>query len=497
MASQATIVASLTAKPDPEALGRLSGFADVLEVRADLVGELDPEWLRDHFNGRLLYTLRSRKEGGGSEASPPRRRQRQTLAARDYDLVDLEGKRDLHPDLLSAIPLQQRIISWHGPPAGLAELQIVLEQLTEHQARYYKVVPEARRPHDEVFPLALLRSQRREDLISFASGPIGSWTRLVAPRLGASVVFGAAGDEPAAPGQLSVRELRQGYGLPDLGPVRQLFGIVGFPVARSLSPALHNGLYRQLGLEALYLPFHVEAFGDYWLDVVESDSLPDLGFELKGLSVTAPHKEVALAVAGASSPLAERVGSANTLVCRDAVWEAETTDTEGVLGPLRDLGVSPEGRAAAVFGAGGAGRAAAFALAQAGAEVRLVNRDSERGQRAALELGVGFLPWADFDPQLFDLIVNATPLGLDETDETPFDTARLQPEAVVMDLVYLEHGPTSLVRRTREQGCTAVDGRQVLLAQARPQFRLMTGLEMPEGAASELLHLADSVRPGQ
>ncbi len=428
-----------------------------------------------------------RAEGGESEASPEGRRRRLLQAARHHDLVDLEGKRDAHPEILAQVRPEQRILSWHGPPSTLSELHGIVAELTAHEARYYKVVPEAKRPHDELCPLALLRSLRREDLIAFATGAIGSWTRLIAPRLGAAVVFGAAGPEPAAPGQLSVRVLREDYGLPDLPPVDRLFGIVGCPVAHSLSPWLHNGLYRRLGLEALYLPFHVEAFGDYWLEVVESGSLPELGFELTGLSVTAPHKEVALAVAGATSPLAERIGSANTLVCRDAVWEAETTDPEGVLEPLRSRGWSPRGRAVAVLGAGGAGRAAAFALSGAGATVRLVNRDAERGRRASLELGVVALSWQDFEPSRFELIVHATPLGLGEADALPFDVSRLRQDAVVMDLVYQKEGPTSLIREARELGCTVVDGREVLLAQARPQFRIMTGREMPEEPARHLL----------
>jgi 3-dehydroquinate dehydratase/shikimate dehydrogenase len=473
----------------PEALRRLSGLANVLEVRADLLGDLETDWLRDSFSGELLYTLRSREEGGSAVASPERRRQRLAKAARHYDWVDLEGQRDAHPDLLRDLPPEKRIISWHGPPAGLSQLNQVLEELTEHEAHYYKIVPEARRPHDEIAPLALLRSQGRSDLIAFASGPIGTWSRLIAARLGAAVIFGAAGDEPAAPGQLALQELREDYGLPELTPVERLFGVVGCPVNKSLSPRLHNGIYRRLGIEALYLPFHVEAFGDYWLEVVESGSLPELGIELQGLSVTAPHKEVALAVAGATSPLAERIGSANSLVWRQGVWEAETTDPEGVLGPLRRRGWNPRGRAAAVLGAGGAGRAVAFALSQAGAEVCLVTRDIERGKRAARELGVSALPWADFESDRVELVVHATPLGQDAADEPPFDVSGLQPDATVIDLVYHKDRPTRLVREARQRGCTAVDGREVLLAQALPQFQLMTGEEMPADAARELLGL--------
>src|SRR4030095_3950665 len=127
----------------------------------------------------------------------------------------------------------------------------------------------------------------------------------------------------------------------DLPPASVLAGLAGNPVGHSLSPRLHNAAYRALGLPRLYLPFHVESFGDFWLEVVESGSLDVLGLPLTGLSVTAPFKEAALAMAGASSPLAERVQSANTLLLNDGVWEAETTDPEGVVQTLLARGIDP------------------------------------------------------------------------------------------------------------------------------------------------------------
>ena len=144
------------------------------------------------------------------------------------------------------------------------------------------------------------------------------------------MVFGSASHVPAASGQPSVAQLIVDYGLPDLRDVTRLFGIVGTNVAQSLSPRLHNHAYRHLGIDGLYLPFHVEAFGDFWLEVVESGTFDELGFELAGLSVTTPFKRVAVAVGGAVSPLAEWTGSANTLFKREGIWKADSTDGMGV-----------------------------------------------------------------------------------------------------------------------------------------------------------------------
>ncbi len=486
-AERAVLVATVARPPAPQAIAALGTEADVLEVRSDLVGDLPPPWLRAQFPGRLLYTLRSAAEGGAGEDAPPARRQRLAwAAAAGYDLVDLEARRDLHPDLLADLPPTRRLLSWHGGWCELPELAARAERMLEVPAAYYKLVTEAEAHGQELTPLALLQALGRRDVIAFAAGELGGWTRLLAPRLGAPVVYAAA-DAPAAPGQPSLARLREDYGLPELPPLRFVCGVVGHPVEHSLSPRLHNRAYREGGIEALYLPFHVEHFGDFWLEVVESGALGELGFPLRGLSVTSPYKTTALALAGAASPLAGYVGSANTLVAREGVWEAESTDGEGVLGPLRRRQIALDGSQAAVLGAGAAGRAAAVALARAGAQVMLVNRDPARLERAVAELRLPGRSWEDFDPAGYDLLVHATPLGRRPGDPLPLDPARLGPEAILVDLSYLRSGPTPLVEAVRAAGRRAVDGREVLLYQAVPQFELMTGRPMPIELARRLL----------
>jgi 3-dehydroquinate dehydratase/shikimate dehydrogenase len=355
------------------------------------------------------------------------------------------------------------------------------------------MVPAARAHGEDLLALALLRSLQRPDLIAFAGGELGAWTRILAPRLGAPVVFCAAGEEAGAPGQPAAARLVRDFaplGAEPLAPIEAISGVAGKPIAHSLSPRLHNAAYRALGLARLYLPFYVESFGDFWLEVVEGSGLEALGFPLRGLSVTAPFKEAALAVAGVSSPLAERVGAANTLVLSGSVWEAETTDPDGVVGALRAAGLEPRGRRAAVVGAGGAGRAAAEGLRQAGAAVTLVHRDVERGRQAAARLDIAAAALAEFRPGAFELVVHATPLGHRPEDPLPFDPSALRPGTAVVDLVYRE-GPTALLAAARDAGCVAVDGREVLVQQAAGQFRLMTGQALPLAVARRAVGLEE------
>jgi 3-dehydroquinate dehydratase/shikimate dehydrogenase len=490
--TKALLVASLTEPPshDGEEIARLGGVAEWLEVRADLVGDLDPAWLRALFPGRLLYTLRSRAEGGAFSASRERRRQRLRDNAPGYDLIDLEGDRDLAPELLGEVGVERRLLSWHGPATELSALRSRFRHLAETPAAFYKLVPRATHAGEELATLALLAELKRPDVTAFSSGETGFWTRLVAPRLGAPLVYGSVGERPAAPGQLPIARLVSDWGLPDIAPADRLFGIVGRPALGSLSPRLHNAAYRELGIDALYVPFDVDNFGDFWLEVIEDDQLQRLALPIAGLSVTTPYKQVAFAVAGASSPLANRLEAVNTLVLRRGVWEGESTDAEGVVEALRARRVDPRGRQAAVLGCGGAGRAAALGLSLAGARVALVNRGEERGLAASRALSLPFVPLSEFDASRFDLFVHATPLGRSAGDELPFDVARTPDGAVIVDLVY-GTTPTPLVAESERLHRPAIDGREVLLYQAAPQFRAMTGRELPLALGRRVLGLAE------
>lgn len=489
-APRATLIATLTAPLGPEEPAGLAS-ADWLEVRADLAGDLDPVPLRQVFPGKLLYTLRSRAEGGAVEVSPERRKRRLIDAASRYDLVDLEAARDLTPEVLRAIPAARRVVSWHGPVSTLESLQATFRRMAAVEALLYKLVPAAAQAGDELAALLFLRKLERRDVIAFCTGLSGAWTRLVAPRIGAPVVYGALGEVAGAPGQPSIRRLVEDFGLPDLPPVEALFGVVGNPISHSLSPRIHNAAYRELGIPALFLPFHAESFGDFWLEVVESGALEEIGLPLRGLAVTTPYKEAALAVAGAESPRAGLIGAANTLVWNQGVWEAEATDPEGVVVPLRDRGIPIEGRAAAVAGTGGAGRSAAAGLDGAGAQVTLFNRGAERGRQASSLLGLPFVPLAELDPSRFDILVNATSLGRKEGEPLPFAVDALRPGAVVIDMVY-GTAPTPLLRAAAERGAVTVDGREVLVDQAAGQFRMMTGRELPMALARRAAGLEEA-----
>ncbi|MEJ3745745.1 type I 3-dehydroquinate dehydratase [Actinomycetes bacterium KLBMP 9797] len=465
------LVATLTRWPTD--LSAVPAGVSALEVRADLVGDLAPEALR--FPGAVRYVLRSRAYGGRADDPPRRRHARLIAAARRYDRVDLEADRDLVPAVLAGVPARQRRICWHGRALPLDDLRARFRAMAAVPAAAYLLAPEAPTVEDALVPLHLLAELGRTDVTAYGTGPAGTWSRLLAPWFGTPVVTGPADGVAGGAGTvdgdgaLSVQRLWADYGFPAVTAPRALCGMVG-KAAPSFTRML-NRACRAHGGEAWYLPFLVPAVAGFrtgfWPAV--PDGLDALGMPVRGLTVSAPLKEAALAVADEAAPAAWASGAANALVRRRDRWRAETTDSTAVVAVLRRAGVRVGGRAVAVVGCGGAGRAAAVALARRGADVTLVNRSEARGRLAGDLLGLRYAPLASFTPRGAAVVVHATPAAA----EVPFPVHRLGRGAVVVDLVFTP-GRTALVTAARRHGVLTIDGHAVLRAEARQQFRLLT-----------------------
>ena len=458
----------------PEGVAFLTPAPDWIELRADTAGDVDAAHLRSLTPATLLYTLR------GVIAE---RRERLLRAGAAFDLIDLE-----RPDLDDTLLLQRirpdrRVITWRGRARTMDDLDAALRLIRRVPARLYRIEVETPRCSETLLPMALLKREQRSDLTAYAIGAIGLWTRILAPRLGAPIVFG--GDATPIDGMLSMEQCIADYGFPSLDPVDEIFGIVGDPILRSLSPRLHNAGFRALGRRALYLPFHAPDFADFWSALIDERGLESLGLAVGALCVVSPHKEIAVSAAPARTPMVTRTCSTNFFVNEGGLWTADTTDPEGVLLTLRERGIEPRDQRVAVVGCGGSGRVIAAALQQAGADVTLVNRGFDRASLAIRLLQLPFVPLASFSPRGYAIVVNATPVGY-RAGDVPFDPARLSEDAVVIDLVYGDE-PTSLVAATRARGQVAIDGRDVLRTQAMSQFQLMTGEAMPAEVPSRIL----------
>jgi 3-dehydroquinate dehydratase/shikimate dehydrogenase len=489
--SRATLVATIGSLSRASEAKNVLGWrlADWLEVRADLMPEPEQMTVRPSSDGWMLYSLRSRQAGGRDDSLAAARHRRLRAAARVYDLVDLEGDRDLVPDLLNSIDPERRVISWYGRIPDEQGLLQLLETFSRTGARLYRFAVDCSSVEEGITPLQFLKSAKRSDVIAYATGPLGLWTRVLAPRLGAPIVFGGSPNEDEdGAGNGSVAELIQDYGFPEIPPVSEIFAIVGEPVSGSLSPRLHNAAHRASGAGRLYLTFPTRAFDRLWSRLVSGGNLETMGLTIKGMTVASPNKQSALEVSGRTAPLCCRCQASNLLVRTNGDWVAHTTDPEGIFDQpiLRHVNLS--GARAAVVGCGGSGRVTAAALGEAGAEVTLVNRGSDRGTWAGHLLGLRFVPLQEFTLRGFEALVNATPVGRDG-EELPVDLKNLDSGSLVVDLVYRRKGATPLVTAAQALGHTVIEGRKILLAQTRRQYGLMTGEQMPERLARGLLGL--------
>jgi len=265
------------------------------------------------------------------------------------------------------------------------------------------------------------------------------------------------------------------------------YGIIGWPVAHSLSPAMHNKAFAALGHKAVYGLFPVPP--ERLSAAIEG--IRALG--IKGVSVTVPHKEALLSMLDEVEETARRIGAVNTIVNREGRLFGYNTDWFGALKALEEV-LSPAKRQVIVVGAGGAARAIVYALVKAGAHVVIYNRTLEKAVSLAEEFGAEAQPLAALNEASGEILINTTSVGLKE-DRSPAPREILSRFQVVMDTVYVPL-ETRLLREAREAGCKVINGLKMLVYQGVEQFYLWRGERPPahlmEEAALEALNKGES-----
>ncbi len=485
--------------------------AQIVELRVDCIGDVAAveALLREEHPLPYILTIRAASEGGqwdGDDAERVALYERLALLMPGYVDVEFETWRrsaNLRQkigliagagttggpaeDAPGGRPRNALILSqhdWHSTPAPLAPL---FDALCEAPGAAAKLVFRAADARDALRVLVeLCRCRGRKPLIALCLGEAGLATRVLARKFGALLTFAAlrAGAE-SAPGQPTIAELRETYRWDALSARTDVYGVVGWPVAHSRSPLIHNAGMAALGICGAYVPLPVApdaaAFDDFLRIVCEH---PELG--IRGLSVTIPHKQHALRwleQRGAEiSPAARRCGAVNTLTHTERGWSGANTDGTAFVRALRDTLDLSDVRSAAVLGAGGAARAIAAALIDAGVGVTLFNRTSARGADLARELGCAAEAWSRRGETSADLLVNATSAGMwPDAGESPFPADRLHRGMIVAETVYRPRR-TRLLESAAGAGCRTIDGEEMFLAQAAEQFTLWHGRPAPAEA---------------
>ena len=374
------------------------------------------------------------------------------------------------------------IISYHNFE-GTPPMEPVLKRMMKYPAYAYKLVTTAKKPSDSLKVLALSKGRQRDPLVLLAMGEMGFATRVLSPSMGALYTYAAPNAaEGTASGQVSAGHLRNLYRIDKFTKAAKIYGVIANPVRHSISPAVHNRAFQSRRMDAVYLPFLVQPahLKDFML---LADQMPVAGF-----SVTIPHKQKIIRYLDVVDPLARRIGAVNTVWKKAGRWRGTNTDVVGVTGPLAKR-IKLAKSEILIVGNGGAARGAAFALADAGAQVSIAGRNPDRVRALCKICGATPVTKEQLKSLHFDAVVHATPIGMHpNVDESYFTDAI--PADLVMDMVY-NPMETLLIKRAKEQGKEIIPGIEMFLEQAMQQFTIWTGESAPkpvmERAALEAL----------
>ena len=493
---QTLVAVTVTADTAREMQARMAeaskAGADLVELRLDYLRDLNGHEVKELVATRpcpVIVTIRPAWEGGrfgGTEADRLHMLKEAVAAGAEY--VDLEyvawrDHRDACRHLLDACHKNGRstklILSQHDLKRTPGNLDEIFAEMAGSEADIIKLATTARHINASLRMLEAVR-QAGKPAIGLCMGGAGMMTRVLAGKVGAYLTFAslAAGEE-AAPGQIPVADLLGLYRFRQITDQTAVLGVVGCPVAHSMSPALHNAAYEELGIDAVYLAFEVaEGEGSFnrFIDAI----LQTAWLNVRGLSVTIPHKLAALKRADEVEPLTTKIGAANTLVIEDG-WKIEAFNTD-YAGAIRALcegaNLQPEdlsGKAAAVLGAGGVSRAVIAGLVDAGCSITICNRTLEKAQELAEEFGGKVVEWENRGRLRPDILVNCTSLGMWPNQyEEPMPKEALQPETIVFDTVY-NPPQTRLLLHAARRGCKVVDGVTMFVHQGALQMQRWFG----------------------
>ncbi len=340
----------------------------------------------------------------------------------------------------------------------------------------YKVVSTATRLTDNLAMLALIRSAAADaPVVGICMGSAGLPSRVLALQAGAPFTFAAPEEGAAsAPGQVSARLLLEEYRASKLTAATQLFGVAGNPIGQSLSPCMHNAAFRHAGLDAVYLPLHTESAEDL---LHLARELP-----LQGISVTMPWKVEVLPLLEEVAPQAAQIGAVNTIARRaEGGFRGSNTDAAAILDPLRQR-MELSGARILLLGAGGAARAAAFALTGAGARVEILNRTVAAAEQLARESGASVAERASL--RGFDAVIQATPAGMQGQPAAPIDADTLRGAKVAFEMVYRPR-QTAFTQLAESLGIEVITGVEMFVHQGAQQWSAWTGKAAPEATMRE------------
>jgi 3-dehydroquinate dehydratase/shikimate dehydrogenase len=466
---------------------------ELVELRIDCLRR-DPD-LKRILKERptpAIFTIRRGVDGGLWRGNEDKRQKilREAVAL-GVDYVDLEM------DIATKIRRYgktKRIVSYHNIKTTPVDLQDIAEECEEFDPDVVKIATSAT-TLAEASRVLHLGAVAKAPTIPIAMGEIGIFTRILGRKFGAPFTYAGFNPERVfAAGMLQYGVMKNDYAYRRIDADTEIYGVIGDPIEQSLSPVVHNAAFRQLGMNKVMVPF-----------LVPNGELPAffkelLWLDIKGCSVTIPHKEAVVPLLQQKEGAVERTGTCNTVIFQEngqrvgysTDYRAAMDSLEAAMGG-RDSEESPSplfDKQVLILGSGGVARAIAFGLMRRGAHVTITNRHDERATRLAEEVNARTVTWSMRASQIADVIINCTPVGMHpNVDDTPLPPAAFsRPGIIAFDTIYHPQN-TMMLKLARERGCTGITGTEMFIRQAALQFKLYTGQEPPIDLMRDVLTL--------
>ena len=448
-----------------EKIDHYSGKVPFVEVRLDYLNRPELPPLPGGTRTDFVATCRPKREGGRYEGAEADRCELLRKAAKNgFAWLDLEH--DIKIDL--NLPAQTRVVrSYHCFEGFPEDLSLLFEKVRARPGDVTKLALSVSGTRELVALLGFMESiPTTISRIILGMGPFGQPSRFLGGFLGNHWTYVSSGEaNVAGPGQFTVDQALERYQFSSWASAPAIYGVLGNPVAHSLSPGLHNRLFAHYGLPQVYFPFLVDDLGS-WFNYVGGSRLSFHGF-----SVTLPFKTDVLEYVDLSE---SHMPALNTLTKKDFGWEGINTDYAGFLAPLTSR-FTLKGKEAVVLGNGGAAHTVVAALQKEKARVVVVGRNREQVAQFAALYDCDHALFSDL-PMRADLCVNTTPVGqYPKMEESPLREDQLDFDCIY-DLVY-HPSRTLLLQIAERKGISAISGMEMFVEQAALQFLGWTGIE--------------------
>ncbi len=464
--------------------------AEAFELRLDTFEHLDHDEiksLRESIAIPLIFTLRKASHGGYFKQSEEKRHQLiEELARLEPTYFDIEC--DTDPKFVQRLreenPGLQIISSYHNFDKTPEDLSFIFEGMQHFPAEIYKLATFAHSTLDSLRMLHFLKNLKSQGYSAtcLCMGEEGKITRHLASKFGSEFHYLSLDEEGAtAPGQLTFDELKK---YPPVGAKTRIYGLIGDPVSKSVSHITHNTLFKEKGIDAIYLKMRVRPKEiTPFLELAAS-------LEIKGMSVTMPLKEDIIPNLYLLDEQALRCHAVNTLHLKSGKWEGFNTDSIGALNAVESE-LEVLGKNVAILGAGGTAKALTYEAMKRGANVTVFNRTLKKAEEVGEMFGCEAKALADF-PNFaqeagYDILINTTSVGMaPNTDDMPIPIEALLPKTVIFDVISNPR-ETRLLQEAKKKECVCIPGIEMFFMQAVEQFAIWFGDKIDREEAYNIL----------